>query len=77
MRGAYLGNSKGRLQVTIYEVGANKRYSMGELSGQTNAVFDLDRDTFYSNQTVCMGFSKSNQKWQADLCQSQLIVEDV
>lgn len=72
-----MGNSKGRLQVKIYEIGASKSYSMGELSGQTNAVFDLDRDSYFSNQTVCMGYSKSSQKWYTDLCQSQLIVEDV
>ena len=50
---------------------------MGELSGQTSAVFDVDRDAYFSNQTVCMGYSKSALKWQTDLCQSELIVEDV
>ena len=49
MRGAYLGNSQARLQVTIYERGERTRHTMGELSGQTIATFDVNRDTYYSN----------------------------
>ena len=50
---------------------------MGELSGQTIATFDVDRDTFHSNQTVCMGYSATDERWQTDLCLSDLSVEDV
>jgi len=50
---------------------------MGELSGQTIATFDVDRDTFHSNQTVCMGYSASDERWQTDLCLSDLSIEDV
>ena len=77
MKGAYLGNSKARLQATVYEIGSKQRYSMGELSGQTIATFGVDRDSFASNQTVCMGFSKTDSKWRSDLCQSELKVEEV
>ena len=50
---------------------------MGELSGQTIATFDVVRDTFHSNQTVCMGYSLTDERWQTDLCLSTLSVEDV
>ena len=50
---------------------------MGELSGQTLATFDLDRGTYHSNQTVCMGYSKTTKRWQSELCQSEVNVEDV
>ena len=49
MDGAYLGNSKARLQASIYELGSQKSYQMGELSGQTIATFGIDRSTFASN----------------------------
>lgn len=55
MRGAYKENSRGRLQAAIYELGTNTRYQMSQLSGQTIATFDIDRSSYYSNQTVCMG----------------------
>ena len=77
MKGAYLGNSKARLQATVYTIGSKQRYSMGELSGQTVATFGVDRSTFASNQTVCMGYSKTDGMWRTDLCQSQLKVEEV
>lgn len=77
MDGAYKGNSKARLQATIYELGSATRYSMGELSGQNIATFAIDRDTYHSDQTICMGYSKSTNKWQGDLCKSELSVEDV
>ena len=50
---------------------------MGGLSGQTVAKFDIERLIYYPNQTVCMGFSKTSQKWEADLCQSELLIQDV
>ena len=77
MDGAYLGNSKARLQASIYELGSQKSYQMGELSGQTIATFGIDRSTFASNQTVCMGYSKSESRWSSQLCQSELKVQDV
>ena len=77
MKGAYLGNSKARLQATVYDLGSKQRYSMGELSGQTIATFGIDRETFASNQTVCMGYSKSDATWRSDLCMSELKVEEV
>ena len=58
MDGAYIGNSKARLSVNIYEPGTTTLHTMGELSGQTVATFDLDRSNFYSNQTVCMAFDE-------------------
>lgn len=70
-------SSLGRLQVTVYEIGLNRRHTMGELSGQTVARFDLDRDKYFSNQTVCMGYSRTSLSWRADLCQSELFVEAV
>lgn len=49
MNGAYIGNSKARLQVSIYEIGSNLSYQMGELSGQTVATFGIDRSSFVQN----------------------------
>ena len=77
MRGAYVGNSKARLQATVYEPGTGDHYSMGELSGKTIASFDLDRSTFKNNQTMCMGYSKLSKRWHSDLCQSELDVDKV
>ena len=74
MKGAYLGNSKARLQASVYEIGSKTRYSMGELSGQSVATFSIDRSTFASNQTVCMGYNKSDGMWRSDLCLSELKV---
>ena len=68
MDGAYIGNSKGRLQASIYEIGDKKNYQMGELSGQTVATFGIDRSTFAPNQTICMGYSKSENRWMSQLC---------
>jgi len=68
MKGAYLGNSKARLQAMIFELGSKTTYSMGELSGQTVASFAIDRATFSSNQTVCMGYSKLEGLWKTELC---------
>lgn len=50
---------------------------MGELSGQTVASFAINRATFSSNQTVCMGYSKPEGLWKSELCQSELKVEEV
>ena len=50
---------------------------MSQISGQTNATFAIDRSTYYSNQTVCMGFSKSEQRWSSQLCRSELHIDDV
>ena len=55
MKGAYKPNSKGRLQARVYEIATKKNYFMSQLSGQTIATFDIDRSSFYSNQTICMG----------------------
>ena len=55
MKGAYKPNSRGRLQARIYEIATKKNYFMSQLSGQTIATFDIDRSSFYSNQTICMG----------------------
>jgi len=49
MRGAYIGNSKARLSVAVYEPGTGTTHTMGELSGSTIATFDLDQSTFHSN----------------------------
>ena len=77
MKGAYKPNSKGRLQARVYEIATKKNYFMSQLSGQTIATFDIDRSSFYSNQTLCMGQSKTNKSWTGDLCESELSVEDV
>lgn len=42
MDGAYIGNSRARLSVKIYEKGTGITHPMGELSGQNIATFDLD-----------------------------------
>ena len=75
MNGAYIGNSDGRLQVSITELGTGQKYTMGQLSGQTVATFELQTEDFHSNQTTCMGWSLQDNKWTADLCQSELLVE--
>ena len=77
MRGAYIGNSKARLSVNVYEPGTDTTHTMGELSGQTIATFDLDQATFHSNQTVCMGFAEAEQIWKSDLCKWEINVERV
>jgi len=77
MRGAYIGNSKARLQVALFEIGTGERHSMGRLSGQTNATFALDRTTYHSNQTVCMGYDAQGERWRSELCQSELSVKEV
>ncbi len=77
MRGAYVGNSDGRLSVAVYEIGTQTRHSMGELEGQTVATFDIDRDTFHSNQTVCMGYAEKDERWKDELCQSPLSIDEV
>ena len=77
MNGAYLGNSKARLQASVYEQGSGSRFTMGELSGQTIATFDLDRDSFKNNQTVCMGKSLKNDRWGSASCLSELFVQKV
>lgn len=74
MRGAYIGNSKARLQVALFEIGTGERHSIGQLSGQTIAKFDLDRKTYHSNQTVCMGFDDDDKRWKSELCQTELSV---
>ena len=43
MKGAYRENSQGRLQARIHEIGTGTDFSMGQLSGQTNATFAIDR----------------------------------
>mmetsp|Transcript_13695 Transcript_13695/g.17312 ORF Transcript_13695/g.17312 Transcript_13695/m.17312 type:complete len:188 (+) Transcript_13695:2880-3443(+) len=58
MDGAYIGNSQGRFSVSLYEAGTSTTHKMGELSGHTIATFQLDRDTYHSNQTVCMAFEE-------------------
>lgn len=77
MRGAYIGNSKARLSVSVYESGTGTTHTMGELSGHTIATFDLDQSTFHSNQTVCMGYVDQEKIWKSDLCQWELNVEQV
>ena len=42
-------NSQGRLQVSIYELGTGETFEMSQLSGQTNATFAIDRNSYYSN----------------------------
>lgn len=77
MAGADGEHSKGRLEMAIYEPGTETHYSMGELSGQTVATFDVDPETFKSNQTVCMGFEKEKQMWLSELCISELAVTQI
>ena len=59
--------------MVIYEPGKDERHTMGGLDGHTVATFDIDRDSFHSNQTVCMGYPKTSeqgkpQKWTYELC---------
>lgn len=77
MRGAYIGNSKARLSVNVFEPGTGVTHTMGELSGQTIASFDLDQSTFHSNQTVCMGYSEQDNRWKSDFCKWEINVEKV
>jgi hypothetical protein len=50
---------------------------MSQLSGSTIATFAIERSSFFNNQTVCMGYSKTTESWKGDLCKSELNVEDV
>lgn len=69
--------SRGVLQVTVYENGTGIRFQMGELSSQTVATFDLNPDTYRSNQTLCMAYSETRQIWDSDLCITELLVDTV
>ena len=69
--------SSGVVEVAVFENGTGMRYSMGELSGQTVATFDVRPDTYANNQTVCMAYSDTRRIWDSELCITELKVQNI
>ena len=77
MRVGAAAYSSGVLEVAVFENGSGIRYSMGELSGQTVATFNVNPDTYANNQTVCMAFSEARNAWDSELCITELQVKTI
>ena len=77
MRVGTAAYSSGVLEVAVFENGSGIRYSMGELSGQTVATFNVNPDTYANNQTVCMAFSEARNAWDSELCITELQVKTI